>query len=430
MEPQHNYTPNISGSGQKVYGRSGSKKGCFIVGLIILLIVGGASAVVIYYVYSKVNSTVDEITDKFKDVKNQNKFIGNRDVDSRFSGAFIDAVIVPASSSPKIFILTDASKTYIQTVKRPGYYSTGAACIDCKTLAYVYDPAGNNIIKSTEYKFADVITISEIAVKDGKVFQFTRPYHETQAGVNVYDANTGELLKETKDFISGSPELSPGLVDLTYRPLKRYVLFDTKDGKKNVLYSVEYDRIFPSEKEMNAQIEASVSGDAVIYAMGNTTNDSRRQLFRITAPKGTVLTQPDILMSYADRPNMLKSYKASSEKISDKNYIEGIIYFQDEDYVFVVSQDQAGKKADRIFTCIDAKSGAEKWSVQQDGLFDIFKIDEVQNSSQSLSSSKDKISASRHGSVVLLKFKGDGVLAFDTETGKKLWSIQPDYVGL
>lgn len=430
MEPQHNYTPNISGTGQKIYGRRNSKKGCFIVGLIILLIVGSASAVVIYYVYNKVNTTVGEITDKFKDVKNQNKFIGNRNVDSRFSGVFIDAVIIPTNNTPKIFILTDASKTYIQTVKRPGYYSTGAACVDCKTIGYLYDPTGNNIIKNTEYKFPDMVTVSDIAVKEGKIFQFTRQYHETPAGVNIYDANTGELMTETKDFISGFPELSPGIVDLSYKPLKRYALFDTKDGKKNVFYSVEYDRIFANEKEMNSQIEASVSGESFIFAMGNTTNDSRRQLFKVTAPKGTVITQPDILMSYADRPNMLKSYSGTSEKISDKNYIEGNIYSQDADYVFVVSLDQAGKKANRIFTCIDAKTGKEKWSVQQDELFDIFKIDEEQNSSQSLSSSKDKISASRYGSIVILKFKGDGIMAFDVETGKKLWSIQPEYVGL
>jgi len=84
-----------------------------------------------------------------------------------------------------------------------------------------------------------------------------------------------------------------------------------------------------------------------------------------------------------------------------------------------------GKKANRIFTCVDAKTGKELWAVQQDGLFDYMKIDEVQNSQQSLHSTKDKISVSRLGSLVLLKFKGDGVMAFDTGSGKKHWSIQP-----
>jgi outer membrane protein assembly factor BamB len=134
-------------------------------------------------------------------------------------------------------------------------------------------------------------------------------------------------------------------------------------------------------------------------------------------------------MSYSDRPNMLKHYNAASERVSDKSYIEGIIYFQDEDNVYIVSVDKAGKKANRIFTCIDAVTGKEKWSVQQDEMFDYMKIDEEQNSQQSFSSSKDKISVTSSGNLVLLNIKGDGVMAFETETGKKLWSIQPAPVG-
>ena len=92
--------------------------------------------------------------------------------------------------------------------------------------------------------------------------------------------------------------------------------------------------------------------------------------------------------------------------------------------MFIVSLTQAGKKAERIFTCIDAGNGKEKWSIEQSELFDYMKIDEEQNSSQSLSSTKSKISVQRLGNIVILKLKGDGVMAFDTETGKKLWSIQ------
>ena len=57
------------------------------------------------------------------------------------------------------------------------------------------------------------------------------------------------------------------------------------------------------------------------------------------------------------------------------------------------------------------------------------KIDEEQNSSQSFFSTKDKISVTSSGNMVLLKLKGDGVMAFDAETGKKLWSIQPAPIG-
>ncbi|NOS86695.1 MAG: hypothetical protein HOP31_16300 [Ignavibacteria bacterium] len=430
MEPQHNYTPGSSGMQQQIYGRKKSKKGCFIIGLLILLIFGGAGAYLIYFIYSKANNKLEEITDKFKDLKDKDRFIGNRNEDKRFKGAFIDALIIPTTgTTSKVFILTDGSKTYIETKKRPGYYSTGAACIECKTTAYLFDPAGDKIISNTDFKFPDIITATDIVKKDDRIYQFTRSYGETPAGINIYDAVTGKLLSETGDFINTYPELSSGVTELSYRKEEKIVKFETTDGRKDITFSVDMLKIFKNDKDLRTAQENSVEGEAFIYAMANENNDSRRQLYRITAPKKYIVSQASTLMSYSDRPNMLKQYKAASERVSGKSYIEGIIYFQDENNVFIVSVDKAGKKANRIFTCIDAVTGSEKWSVEQKELFDFLKIDEEQNSRQSFSSSKDKISVTSSGNLVLLKIKGDGVMAFETETGKKLWSIQSAPVG-
>lgn len=426
MEPQHNYSYGTGGMEPQIYGRKKSKKGCMFSGLILLLLILGGTAIAVYFIYSKVNSTVEDITNKFTKFGDKNKFIGTRNVDKRFSGGFIDAQPVNVTgSSPKIFILTDGSKSYIETKKSPGYYSTGSACIDCKTIVYVYDPVTNSITGSSEYPYPDVITSSEIAVKDGKVYQFTGSYHETQAGVNIYDALTGKLLTDTKDFIAAYPELGSGISELFYREEDRYASFETKDGRKNLVFSVDYEKIFPTESAMKETIEKSAEGESYLYGLANETNDSRRQLYRITAPVKYILTRRSTLMDYAGREKMLKGYQSTSEKASDKNYIEGIIYAQDEDYVFIISLDAAGKKANRTFTCIDAKTGKELWSVQQAELFDYMKIDEEQNFQQSLSSTKNLISVSRAGNLVLLKLKGDGLMAFDTETGKKQWTIQP-----
>lgn len=430
MEPQNNYSSRY-GVQQEVYGRKRSKKGCFIIGLLILLIIGGGGAYLVYYIYSKTSSKIEEFTDKFKDLNNKEKFIGNRNVDKRFEGGFIDAVIVPAAgTTPKIFLLTDGSLTYIETKKRPGYYSTGAACTDCKTTAYLYDPAEDKIISNIDYKYPDIVASSDIALKDGRIFQFTRSYGETPAGVNTYNAITGKLLSETGDFISSYPELSSGIIEISYRPEERIAKFETKDGRKDIIFSVDMLKMFSSDKELRTTLENSVNGESFIYAMANENNDSRRQLYKITAPKKHIISQPTTLMNYSDRPNMLRQYKAASEKVSDKSYIEGIIYFQDENNVYIVSVDQAGKKANRIFTCINAETGKEKWSAGQNELFDYMKIDEEQNSSQSFFSTKDKISVIANGNLVLLKLKGDGVIAFDVNTGKKLWSVQPAPVGL
>ena len=429
MEPSHGQI-NVSGmQQQQVYGRKKSKKACFIIALLVLLVIGGGGSYLIYKLVIKATDTFDTFSDKFKDLKNDK--LGSRNTDSRFPGGFMDAILVPVTgSTPKVFILTDASKTYIETKKSPGHYSTGAACIDCKTVVYIYDPTEDKVLKNTEYKYPDVITASDIALKDGKVYQFTRSYHETEAGINIYDAVTGDLLSETGDFVSKYPELSGGISELDYRPEQRYVKFDTKDGREDIIFSVDHGRIFKNDKELRETLESTAEGESFIFAMTSEDNDSRKQLYKITAPKKNILGQGQTLMSYAGKPGMLKMYNAVSEKVSGKNYIEGMLYFQDEDYVYIVSQDQAGKKASRIFTCVDAKTGKELWSVQQPDLFSYMRIDEEANSQLSLSSSKSKISVSRLGNIVILKLKGDGVMAFDSATGKKLWSIQTEPVGL
>ncbi|MBE2216821.1 MAG: PQQ-binding-like beta-propeller repeat protein [Ignavibacteria bacterium] len=426
MEPQHNYSYGPGGMQQQIYGRKKSKKGCLFAGLILLVLILGGTALAMFLIFDKVNDTVEDLTNKFTKLSDKDKFTGTRNVDERFSGGFIDALpVTSTATTSRIFILTDASKTYIETTKRPGHYSTGVACIDCKTIVYIYDPVSNSITGSSEFKYPDVVTSTSIALNNGKVYQFIRSYHETQAGVNVYDALTGKLISETKDFIAVYPDLGSGITEVNYRAEDRYASFETKDGRKNLVFSVDHEKMYSSEKELKAALEKNSEGESYIYALANENNDARRQLYRITAPVKQILTHRSTLMSYAGREGMLKNYRATSEKASDKNYIEGIIYAQDEEFVFLVSLDEAGKKANRIFTCVDAKTGKELWSVQQDGLFDYMKIDEVQNSQQSLHSTKDKISVSRLENLVLLKFKGDGVLAFDTGSGNKLWSIQP-----
>ena len=430
MEPQHNYSANNGGIQQQVYGRKKRNKGCLITGLIILMLITAGTALLVYYIYNKTNSTIEEITDKFKDLKNKDRFTGIRNEDKRFTGAFIDAISVNRTgTTPVFFILTDASKTYIETKKRPGYYSTGAACIDCKTIAYIFDPLTDKVITGTEYKFPDIISSTQMIHKDNKVYQFTNAYGETPAGVNIYDAESGKLLSETGEFISSYTELSSGIAELSVKPEDKTVKFDTKDGRKNLIYSVELQKIFKDERAFRNEVEKTAEGNGFLYGMASEDNDSRKQLYRISAPLKYILSERSTLMSYADRNNMLKSYDASSVKVSGKSYIEGIIYAQDENSVFIISLTAAGKKSERIFTCIEAATGNERWSVQQSDLFDYLKIDEEQNSQQSFYSSKDRITVSISDNIVLLKVKGDGVMAFDINSGKKLWSIQPAPAG-
>jgi len=424
MEPNHNYSNY--GVQQEIYGRKKSKKGCLISMLFLLLVLGGGTTWFIYYIYNKASTTIEDFTDKFKNIKKDNRFVGSRNQDKRFTGEFVDALIVPRTgTTPLIFILVDGSKKYIETHKSPGHWSTGSACIDCKTTAYIYDPAGNSIINSTDYAFPDVVTSTDIRLINGSVYQFTGGHDETPPGVNIYDAATGKLTGETGDFIKKYPILNEGITDLNLWEYDNVVKMETKDGRKNVIFSVELEKVFSSDKEYRNAIESNAEGKGFIYGMNSEDNDSRFQLYKISAPMKQIKNSGKTLMSYAGRENMLKGYQASSDKVSDKNYIESIIYAQDEKNVYIISLTQAGKKADRIFTCIDAETGKEKWSIQQAELFDYMKIDEEQSTQQSFSSTKDQITVMASGNLVLLKLKSDGVMAFDTDSGKKLWSIQP-----
>jgi hypothetical protein len=424
MEPQYNYDPNTGLMKQKVYGKS-KFKGCFIISIVLFIIVGGTAAYFIYQAVAGFDSKFNDITKKMTDLKDKDRYTGDRNADSRFIGDFIDAIIIPVpGSNPRVFILTDASKTYIETKKSPGYYSTGAACVDCKTMAYLFDPAANNIVKNTEDIYNDVVSVDGIALKNDKIFQFSRGYHNSEPKVEIYNSATGEMISSGNSFTQNYEELKSGLIQLNFSKEKQIAEFETKDGRKNIVYSIDKDKIYESQQELEKDDNNNISGEGYLYAMVNEKSDSRRTLYKVNAPLNFIKKNKSTLMDYAGHPNSLKSYNAESEKISEKVYIEGIIYFQDEEFVFIIHQDQAGKTANRIMTCIDAKTGSEKWTVNQDQLFGYMKIDENKNSSQSLSSTKDKIGVSRLGSLTILKLKGDGIMGFETESGKKLWSIQ------
>jgi hypothetical protein len=81
-----------------------------------------------------------------------------------------------------------------------------------------------------------------------------------------------------------------------------------------------------------------------------------------------------------------------------------------------------GKKADRMMTCID-NTGKEKWTIPQSELFSKMKIDEEKNSSSSFSDTYDRIGVIRSGNLVVLKLENEGIMGFDYNTGKKLFTL-------
>ena len=130
------------------------------------------------------------------------------------------------------------------------------------------------------------------------------------------------------------------------------------------------------------------------------------------------------LESYANNSHSMEFFVgATSQPLSDKVYLEGIAYHKDEDCTIIIYLDQLGRKSNRILTCVDVKTGKEKWTVQQDDLFSKMKINEEKDSFSSLFFTKDNIKVKRSGNLVVLELAGEGLMGFDFETGKKLWTL-------
>jgi|GEM_PF-892220 len=431
MEPPINYgntgLPQSPGEGPKIYGRS-KFKGCAIIGVLVLIIILGIAGYLIYKGVSTVKDVYDVSQNRSPfDRKNSNKDTKNSD--SRFEDAtFMDAVVITQNNgNPKIWILTNASKTAIVTHKTPGHYSTGSECIDCRTRAFVYETGSDKILAKTDNPFNDLVTSSCIFEVNGKILQFTTGYHNSPPRVNIYDAYSGALLAETQDFLDKHEELKSGLVSISFPWRAKTISFETKDGQRNLIYSPVTDKVYTSETKMDEDIAGNTpDGTGIISGLKSDANDKRYKLWKITAPRKNLITKNSTYVSFMGDQKHLDVFvrDAKTELISNKIYLQGIIYYQDEDMAVIIYVDQAGKTASRIMTCVDLHSGKEKWTVNQDELFSYMKIDENQKTNSGFDYTKDKINVRKSGSILTLTYLGGGIMGFDSESGKKLWTLE------
>ena len=345
---------------------------------------------------------------------------------NKMRGNFLDMAIVPTKDGKQnLWILNDGSFRFIQTTKSPGSYSSGVKCMWCKTWTYIYDPSNEKVLKKIKTDYNDIITKIDMLYKNGKVWVFTREYGQNEPMLNVYDAESTELVMTTKDFISKHPELSSGLTGLHYNDKEETVNFQTKDGNQGIVYDIAEDKLFPDAAAYNsAKHNVSDEPITMVILAPEKSSGPRKILYRIKGPKSKIMSNMSSLESYANNSNTMQFFVgATSEPISSKVYLEGIAYYKDEDCTLIISLDQLGKKSNRILTCIDAKTGNEKWLVQQDDLFSKMKINEDKDSFSSLFFTKDNIKVKRSGNLVVLELAGEGVMGFDYGSGKKLWTL-------
>jgi len=198
----------------------------------------------------------------------------------------------------------------------------------------------------------------------------------------------------------------------------------TKDGQSDIVYSFDRDKLYKNSADFRKDSEQSNEVISIPVISGESGSAPRKKLYKVTGPSGQIYANMSTLSNYLTNSTTLSFMTgATAQPLGDKIYLEGIMYYFDQDCGIIVYLDQLGKKSNRIMTCVDVKTGSEKWTVQPDDMFSKMKIDENKDSFSSLFFTKDKIKVRRSGNVVVLELKGQGLIGFDYTTGKKLWTL-------
>lgn len=397
MEPPVSYPQSDSFQGRKIYGRKTgcAKFGCFgifggIAVIIAIILIG------YFFVFPALSP-------------------------NSLSGEFLDMVIVPSKDGKsKMWVLTDGSFNFIQTTKSPGRTSTGRECYFCKTWTYIIDPENEKVLNKIKTPYEDIITQIDLVYHDGKVWSFTRQYGENEPRIEAFDSETAEKVMDTKDFISKFPELSAGLTESYYDKETFTLRIKTKDGREGI-YDIATGKLYKDWSAFN-KISDKDSTMITIPFLASEDNSSspRKKLIIAEGPKASIDDNKSSFSHSSVNEDHLKNYyKIDVRRLNEKIYLEGIIYYTDKECAIIIYLDKIGKVSDRIMTCIDLKTGQEKWTVTAENMFKEMKIDEEDDSFSSLFFTKDNIDVKRSGNLVVLQLKGKGIMGYDFKTGKK-----------
>jgi hypothetical protein len=401
MEPPVSYPQSDSYQGKQIYGK---KSGCAkfscvgVIGAIVILVIIGIAG----YYFALPALTPNSL-----------------------SGDFLNMVIVPTKDGKeKMWILTDGSFNFIQTTKSPGRTSTGRECYFCKTWTYIVDPLDQKVLKKTKTPYEDIITQIDMIYHNDKVWMVTREYGENEPRIEAFNSETGEKDMDTKDFISKFPDLSAGLAEVHYAKDDNALRMKTKDGRERLYYLTD-SKLYKdfSELSKTKRKDSTIITIAVLAPEDNSSSP-RKKLISATGPKASIEDNRSSLDHFSGNEEHMEKYnKITMKQLSEKIYLEGIMYYTDNDCAIIIYLDKLGKKSNRLMTCIDLKTEKEKWTIQPDEMFDEMKIDEEDDTFSSLFFTKANIDVKRSGNLVVLQLKGQGIMGFDLKTGKKLFEM-------
>jgi len=340
-------------------------------------------------------------------------------------GNVLATALAPSKDgAPKLWVLTDNSFNCIMKTETPGRMSIGRECLFCNFRVYVYDPVKEKAVTRFDTPLEDIITVIDMAYAGGKVWIIMGGYGKNEPRIEAYDPETARLVMDTKSFTADHPLLKGGLAAIYYSDREHTVSINTKDGLQGVKFCLETGDLFRDHGEWRSAFIRDDTRDSVAVMARDRSGGPRKKLVLVSGPRGKLMDHATSLDSYAGDEHSLNFFTGATGKLlTEKIFLEGIIYHQDRDCAIIMYLDQIGKQANRIMTCYDLATGRRKWTVPPDQMFKKMKIDEEDDSFSSLFFTKDTIRVRRTGDLVVLQLKGVGLMGFDYKTGKKLWTL-------
>lgn len=344
----------------------------------------------------------------------------------KIEGDVVDFALVPQKdSSSRLWILTNGSFEYVSSVKRPGYYSVGRKCLFCKAWLYEYDPLQGKVVRKIKIPYEDIMINSGLFYGGDAVTHISNAYHDQPPKILSFDVRTGALIEDTAGFAAKHRELASGIVDLRFDKEKNILSLDTRDGRKNLTYSVTGKKLYPSYSKYYDEQRKDYKVVEKYLLCSEDGEKIRQVLYKVRAPRSNLLWNESVLMDRCETHMEKISSRirgASATLMTDKIFLRGIIYHQDNDGAVIVYVTQADKKADRVMSLID-RTGKVKWTVGQNDLFDKMKVDENKDYWSTFDGSARNIRVARSGNLLVLMQAGVGMMGFDYTTGKKLFTL-------
>jgi len=346
------------------------------------------------------------------------------------SGDLVDMTYVPEGAGKgKLWIVSDGSFYYVSSYESPGHKEWGTECFFCKLYIYIYDPVEERIINEVQIDYDQVPPKPKLFYINGSVWKVSRDHLDNEPAIHQYNAETGEILLNTEGFVKKFPELGAGINELTINEEPLRLDLTTFDGR-DFMYSLKYDKLFANRKEMNKFFEKVDTATITVFVL-EAKSGARKKLYKIIGPKNEIAEEHITKSKIVGLERVLrrqfiggKDQKITAELITpDRAFIEGVVLCNNNDAAIILYQNRIGKKADRILTCIDS-DGKERWTVLPDKLFPELKIDKEEDPFSDIFFMRDAISASIEGNIVIFKLTPVGIIGFDFQTGKKLWTIE------